>query len=229
MPKVKTLKAAELIMDWSLWPRHTANDLDSTNLARIKEAILAKINLPPIIVDAKTLRIVDGMHRLSSYMKIYGEDVDVEVELRQYKNEAEIFLDAVRLNSQQGLPLEPKDKAHAILVARKKRIPWPVLAQALGKTVESTKEFIEKRSATAPGGEKIPIPNGAKRLAGKTLTKEEYHEVKTTNGMLPIVNIRMLLNALKGGAFKEPTEKELGLLNELFIEISRVVERRKAA
>jgi len=60
---IKKVKAIELIFDWNLWPRYEAEDLDSTNLRRMKSAILAGITLPPIIVNKKDNRIVDGFHR----------------------------------------------------------------------------------------------------------------------------------------------------------------------
>ena len=36
---LKQTKVLELITDWALWPRYEANELDSTNVARMKEAI----------------------------------------------------------------------------------------------------------------------------------------------------------------------------------------------
>ena len=31
------IKAIELVFDWHLWPRHSVNGLDGTNVARMRE------------------------------------------------------------------------------------------------------------------------------------------------------------------------------------------------
>ena len=237
--KIEKVKVLELIRDWSLWPRYEAQELDSTNLARIKQAILAGEKMPPIVVDGKSLRIVDGFHRQEAYLKLLGGDAEIEVEKRCYENDAEMFQDAMELNAKHGLPLGPEDKVHCILVCRKLKIPLEVIAVKLGMTMDKIKSLKERRVVTIRGGEKIPVPwgqnalsdyNREKRNPGKPLkpvsAKEEL-AIRSSNGNIPLVHMRLLLNTLRANAVF--TEKEFDALIELRNEIDRVLERRRAA
>lgn len=219
MSKTVEMKALELVVDWALWPRYEANDLDSTNVSRMKEALRAGIELPPIVVDKKSYRIIDGLHRQKAHIAVSGEDTTVSVELREYRNDGEMFLDAARLNTRQGLPLSPKDKVHVILVGRRMKLPLAKIAEAIGMRKEIADDLIAKRTATTSKGEVIPLAAGAIKLAGKRLTRKQEKFARTSNGMQPIVNARLLLNALRADS-TPLTQKELDIYVELNNELT---------
>ncbi len=216
---ITKLKAIELVMDWNLWPRQSVERLDSTNLSKMRDALRNGIVLPPLVVDKKTYKIVDGFHRTRAYLDVYGEGAKLEADLRTFKNESEMYLEAGRLNSVHGLPMSPKDKVHFILKARKLKIPPMAIAEAIGTDTASMKEFVKKRTATTQKGEKIPLSYGAKALAGKTLTPVQEHYVKHANACIPEMYISMLINALKadGVIIKDKTIEKLRELNELIL------------
>ena len=224
--KLGKVKALELVKDWNLWPRYESQALDATNLARIREAIKAGEELPPIIVDIKTNRIVDGFHRHEAYLKEFGDTTEITVEFREYEKESEVFKDAVRLNAKTGLPLSPRDKVHAILVMKKLKIPAVEQAKVLGMTDEHRLRILKNRTATTSTGENIPLPAGAMALAGKKLNKKEEHFARTSNGSLPVLHIRLLLNALRANVIC--TDTEITLLMELQGEIVRVLGKEAA-
>ncbi len=203
-----------MIIDWALWPKYEANELDSTNLDQMKEALQAGKVLPPIIADKKSYRIIDGVHRQKAHLSVLGDDAMVPVEFRQYRNDAEMFLESARLNSQQGLKLSPKDRVHVILVGRRMKLPIAKIAEALGMRKEKAEDFIKKRTAMTRSGENIPLPAGAMKLAGKKLTKAQEKFARTSNGMVPIVNARLLLNAINASCCPL-TQKEFDILMEL--------------
>ncbi|MGI5163179.1 ParB/RepB/Spo0J family partition protein [Spirillospora sp. CA-253888] len=66
--------------------------------------------LPPILVDRKTMRVVDGMHRLLAAM--FRGCRTIEVELFEGTPE-EAFLRAVQANVVHGLPLSQADRRAA--------------------------------------------------------------------------------------------------------------------
>jgi hypothetical protein len=218
----KQVKAIELVFDWNLWPRHEVGQLDSTNLARMRQAILAGIKLPPVIVNQHDNRIIDGMHRTKVMLSLYGDDAMIEVLYKQYESEAEMFIDAARINNQHGLPLSPKDRVHVFLKARKMRIPIPAIAEALGMEVEATKKFIEDRIATSKSGEKIPLPGGAHNLKGKVLTKKQEEYVKSCPGTSAQLYARLLLNALNADAVIF-NDKVVAALKDLKIKIEIIL------
>ncbi len=236
--RIEKVKLLALVRDWSLWPRYEAKEFDSTNLARIKQAILAGQKLPPIVVDEKSMRIVDGFHRHEVNLKLYGDDAEIEVEFRRYKNDGEMFGDSMELNAKGPLPLSPQDKIHCILQARKLKIPPARVCEALGMTKERYDEYFEKRVATTKNGEKIPVSYGAIKLSDysraernrnvKPLTRDEEKAVRSQGGTLPVVYMRLLLDMLRARVVPL-TDKEAELLTNLYAEIGRVLRERKVA
>jgi hypothetical protein len=221
---IKTLKAIELVFDWNLWPRQSVQKLDSTNLARMKAALRSGFELPPIVVNKDDLRIVDGFHRTKAVLSVFGDGGKIKADVREYENDAAMFLEAGTLNAYQGLTMSPKDRAHFIIKCRRMKIPPAVIASALHIDVEKMQEFIKRRSAKTQDGEIIPLAAGsAKALHGKTLTSAQEHYARTANGCLPEMYISMLINALRADALVL-TEKTFARLQELVALIEQILE-----
>lgn len=217
------VKVAELVFDWSLWPRHEAQEIDHTNLKRLKEVLESGFPLPPIVVNKKDNRIIDGFHRAKAYLSVFGDGAEIEAEMREYENDSQMFLDTISLNTKQGLPLSPQDKAHAYLKARKLHIPPAAIASAFFITTDKLKKFIEKRTATTRDGEKIALAAGARGLAGRILTAKEEQFARRSGGNVPPINARLLLSALEANL--ELTNQDCVLLTDLQKEITRVLRR----
>jgi len=220
--ETKKVKAVELVFDWNLWPRSEAGDLDGTNLRRMKDAVLAGVKLPPVLVNRKDNRIVDGFHRVRNVLNIYGDEGEIEVIYKDYATDAEIFIESARLNNQHGLPLSPRDRVHVFLKARKMKIPVPAIAEALGMDPEETKKFIEKRTAKNKSGETIALSGGALSLSGKVLTQKQEDYVRQCPGTSAQLYARLLLNALKADAVIL-NEKILTTLSELKDKIEKIL------
>ena len=91
------MKVIELVMDWKLWPRHEANKLDSTNLSKLRDVLRAGREFStPIIAERKSLRIVDGFHRVHVLLDEVGDDAEADVTLKDYENEVAARIDAAR-------------------------------------------------------------------------------------------------------------------------------------
>jgi len=225
MSKIATMMAVELVRDWDLWPRFDAAGLDGTNVRQMKEFLRAGGSLPAIIVDRISKRLIDGFHRVAALMAVYGDTVEVEVELRDYKNEKEMFVDAIRLNVSQGLKLSQKDKAHAIVKGLKKKISNKALALVLGMRPEVYADFKKKRTATTEDNETLALSHGASELAGKMLTKAQEKYARSASGILPIVHGRILLNALRANCMPL-SEEDVVILGELRDAIDVALTRR---
>jgi len=214
---IKTIKAIELVFDWNLWPRQSAQTLDSTNVTRMKTALKSGFSLPPVIANKQDYRLVDGFHRTRATLDVYGNDADIKVDLREYETDAAMLLDAGELNAYQGLTMSPKDKAHFIIKCRKMKIPPAAIASALHISPDIMKSFIAARSAKTESGETIPLPAGARNLAGETLTPVQEHYARTANGCMPEMYVSMLINALSADALilSDKTIVRLGELRNI--------------
>jgi len=225
------IKAIECILDYHLWPRHSAQKPDSANIRQMKEALESGVSLPPIIINKDDMRVVDGFHRVLATLALYGDDAEILADVRYYKTEGEMFLDAGRYNSKHGLPMSPMDRSYFIIKARRMKIPAPEVAKALGMLPDAMKEFLEKRSAMVEStGERISLPFGATHLSaaeyGEALNMDQEHFARTTNGNVPIMHARMLLSALRANRLKL-REKDIELLKKLSREIAITIKAVK--
>jgi hypothetical protein len=219
----RKMKAIELVLDWNLWPRHESGSLDSANIRGMREAIRAGIELPPVVINANDNRVIDGFHRVKAHLLELGDEAKIKVNVQVYDTEADMFSDAIRYNAHHGLPLSPKDRAHAIIKARRLKVPMSAIAMALSVTETSLRQFIEKRTATASTGEDVALGYGAKDLAGKKLTEKQTEYAYRSDGRLPIMHANNLLRALQAEAMPL-TEKAIITLRELWDEIGRVLK-----
>jgi hypothetical protein len=84
--------------------------VDGESMAHVRALAEMDGEVPPIVVHRRTMRVIDGMHRLRAAI-LRGQDaiaarfVDGE--------ERELFVLAVELNSGHGLPLSQKDRIAA--------------------------------------------------------------------------------------------------------------------
>lgn len=225
--ETKKVKAIDLVFDWNLWPRQSAQRLDSTNVAKMREALRSGFPLPPIIANAKDYRIVDGFHRTQAHLDVFGDDAEVEAILKDYESEKEMFLEAGATNHHHGLPMSPKDRAHFISKCRRLKIPWPAIAEALNMNPDTVKEFVKKRTAKTEDGQTIPLSRGSEALAGKTLTPVQEHYARTSNGCIPEMYISMLINALRADGVVY-TEKTIARLRELHSMIGEILDAEVA-
>jgi hypothetical protein len=80
---------------------------DKAHIARLAEA---EVPLPPILVDRRSMRVIDGMHRLLA-ASLKGRET-IEVEFFDGSS-ADAFLRAVEANVTHGLPLSQADRRAA--------------------------------------------------------------------------------------------------------------------
>jgi hypothetical protein len=219
--KTKVVQLGELILDWSLWPRADANNsqVDRQNVTRLKRKIKMGITLDPIIVDAKTLRIVDGFHRYTAYSEL--EIQAVMVELRVFKSDAEMFVESARINEAHGMQLTSKDRIHCLLQAKKIGASIHELSAILGLSEDET-AVLQSRTARTRSGETLPLPAGVAMLGrlDRALNKNEEDAARRSNCCTAAVNAKLLLRQLRAPETFEMTEQ----FRVLLVEVKETIE-----
>lgn len=208
---MKKMKACELILDFDLYPR---NNVDSHNVRNLTDALAAGSELPPVIIDKKSKRVVDGFHRVRAYMNHGGEDAEVDVVEKVYKNDAEMFLDAMRYNASHGAKLDPCDRTHCVLVAERLSIPLDAVAGALHMPVDKLGALRNTRTATTDGMT-IPLKRTVQHMAGKKLTTRQTEANDKLSGMSQQFYANQLIELIES--------KMLNLKDEKLIERLRVL------
>ncbi|MBO0802384.1 MAG: ParB N-terminal domain-containing protein [Nocardiopsaceae bacterium] len=136
--------------------------------------------LPPILVDRRTMQVVDGMHRLMAASLRGKETIDV---IFFDGNEADMFLRAVEENVTHGLPLSQADRRAAAerIIASHPQMSDRAIGQAAGLAAKTVAAIRKRSSDDAPqsdrrvgrDGRVRPLDSGeGRRLAAKLLTEQ---------------------------------------------------------
>lgn len=148
------IKAAKLIEDFSIYPR---SKVDSQHVAELVERLEVGEKLPSPVIDKKSLRIVDGVHRCRAYLR-RDPQAEIDVEVREYADEREMYLDAMRLNSRHGKAIVGSEITHAIIRAQELKIDNDQTAMALGITADRILKIMQLRVAEIrPSHQSQPI------------------------------------------------------------------------
>jgi ParB-like nuclease domain len=169
------------IKELKLWKGRGFRPINFAHLNDMTNAILAGAVLPPVIVNQAIKEIVDGAHRYHAYKKLYGEDYDLDCDLRDFADEKAAFELAVT-SVDHGLPFTAYDRRRILIEAEKLGIAIERVADMLKMPVETAVKMIATGSAIVRIGsgqnvveQKVPLRTSMKRLAGQRLTKAQQN------------------------------------------------------
>jgi hypothetical protein len=196
MPRTttKTVRVAELVLDFSVYPR---DSVDDQHIARLAEARRAGETFPPIIADTRSRRVADGFHRCRAYLRADGDDAVCEVDWRDYPDDEALFKDAAKLNTRHGLKMSRFDEAHCMAVAMRLGISDTEMAEVLALTQTKYDELRAARFATDSKGEPVLLKRSNRHLAGGKVTKRQAAGNAKSSGWRLDFHIDQLVNALE--------------------------------
>jgi len=146
--KVEYITAKNLKPLGELYPREDPDDL---YVATLIEALKSGAELPPLLVDGATKRVVDGLHRLQALRQLRGPDAAVPVILKYYQSQEDLFLDAVAANSKHGRGYGHRDRARCLMLAERMKIEPDRIATALSVTTVGLRGIRLTAAAMKPG------------------------------------------------------------------------------
>jgi ParB-like chromosome segregation protein Spo0J len=179
------------------------NGEDKAHIARLAET---ETPLPPILVDRRTMRVIDGMHRLMAASLRGQETIDVTFFAG---SETDVFLRAVQENVAHGLPLSQADRRAAAqrITASHPHMSDRAIGHAVGlaaKTVaairkSSCEEIPPSNTRVGRDGRVRPLDSGAsRRRAAELLTRQpdsSLRDVARASGLSPatVLDVRKRL------------------------------------
>ena len=176
---MKTYQLSELVLDYSLYPR---GKVDTQHVSQIVASIDAGVELPPLVIDEKSKRIVDGFHRWHGYKQANGLDYKVTCIEKPYKDDGELFLDAMRYNASHGRALTQHDKTHCLIMAVGFDLSDQLVAGALNLTAERIGSLRSTRIAGV-AARPIALKQTIRHMAGRKLTKKQETVNTKLSGM----------------------------------------------
>jgi len=215
---MKRMKAADIVIDFTLYPR---NNVDDHNVRAIADAYETEAELPPPVIDAKSKRLIDGVHRVLAKLRM-DKLSEIEVIEKVYKDDAAMFLDAMRLNASHGARLDPCDRIHCVLIAERLQIPLDRVAGALHMPTEKLGELKRSRTATSTSGLSVPLKRTNQHMAGRRLNKLQVEANERSSGMNQAFYANQIIDLIEAKLLDVENENLLerlrhlhGLLEEL--------------
>jgi hypothetical protein len=151
--------------------------------------------LPPLLVDRRTMQVIDGMHRLKAAM-LKGRDT-IEVSFFE-GTAADAFLRAVEANVRHGLPLSFADRktAAARIISSHPHLSDRALAESTGLSAKlvaairrSTESVTQLNARVGKDGRTRPLNNveGRRRAAEKMVESPgaSLREIARSAGISP--------------------------------------------
>jgi ParB-like chromosome segregation protein Spo0J len=179
------------------------NGEDKAHIARLAQT---ETPLPPILVDRRTMRVIDGMHRLMAASVQGRETIDV---MFFDGSEADVFLRAVQENVAHGLPLSQSDRRAAAerIIASHPNLSDRAIGHSAGlaaKTVAairkgSSEEIPQSNARVGRDGRVRPLDSGAgRRQAAELLAQQpeaSLRDVARAAGISPatVLDVRKRL------------------------------------
>lgn len=203
----KRVKAALLVLDYQLYPRH---QIDDGNVRSLVEAMKAGAKLPPPTIDQKTLKVIDGFHRVTAALRVDGPDAEIVADHRDYLNDGAMLEDAIRRNASHGRKLTPYDEARCLALAEQFQVTRERLADAMSVTREHLAALEARKIAIAPDDSELPIRNTLRHLAGEKLSPLQATGARRTGGMSQLFYVNQLINLLESDLLDTTNEKLMG-------------------
>lgn len=172
---IERVPAATLVEDLELYPR---NQISDTHINELVKALVSGAELPPIIVDRASKRIVDGVHRRRAWLKFSGEDATCAVEFRDFESDAALYIEAVRLNAAHGRRLDRHDQTRIVLKLQELHVDDRTIASTL-LVPEQEVRTLAVRIVYDSVGTAVPQKRGLEHMRGKTLSSEQIDAMKT--------------------------------------------------
>jgi ParB-like chromosome segregation protein Spo0J len=192
------LELTALVFDESIYPRQNTDD---QNIRQMLHARDGGITLPPIVVDRKTKRIVDGVHRYHAALR-HGDD-KIAVAYKTYASEAELVKDAIMLNSGVGLRLGTDDTLKCIEIGNRVGLKELDLAGALRTSIAHLRAIAPRFATVEEAVEgvkklrKVHLKGSVRHLAGVPITAKQEQAMLSAPGQSYLLTCRQLADALE--------------------------------
>jgi len=191
--------------------------VDEDNVTRIREALRLGEKMPPLVVDAESRRIVDGVHRWTAYRREYGPEHKVDVLARVYANEAERLADAIALNVGHALNLSNWDILRSADLAEQVGLPLERLAQLVKWRPEKLFDYRASRMGRTLDDRRLALKRSIRHKLSEPLNPAQEQANAHLSGMQPAFHANQLTTLI--GADLLPRNDET--LRTTLIDLAR--------
>lgn len=148
-------------------------------VSRYRQAYRHGQDLGTLIVEADTLRVVSGNHRLSAMLEEFGPDHCITVEARKFASEAALLEVFAAENMQHGLPLNESQRRAISLAMAGEGVPVERIAEVFGVAVHRVQQWAGMSVVTVgQDGKRTqrPVKRGLEHKAGQRMKRDVYDQ-----------------------------------------------------
>lgn len=220
------LPASALHVDAATYGRFSVNDLHVTRLAAF---LACGVTFPPLLVDAESHGIADGVHRWHAYQQFAGPDAPVSCELRAFASPAEALLVGAAINVAHGLGLDPSDLTRIIITCEALGVSAAEIRATL-QLSDARYVTLAHRVAFAPDGVTPVVLKGAtaRLFAGKVLTTRQQ-ELNASASASLTSHVLQLRRALARDGIDWDDGRVLAALQQLALELTKALAQHGIA
>lgn len=190
------LALTSFVEDETIYPRASVLQ---TNIASIAEALRAGQAMPPVVADARTHKVIDGVHRLRAYRAVFGDSTLVPVQLKHYRNRAEMLRDAIALNVGHATNLTRWDLMRCVDLGEAVGLPLDSVAKLVHWRPERLAKYRETRMTDTLDGRRLALKASIRHRLGQPLTPAQEDANARLSGMSAGFHVNQLLTLLGAG------------------------------
>jgi len=217
-------RLCDLVLDYNIYPRNQISDI---NINFLFGAIQSEHELPLMVVEKGSARILDGVHRWKALTRHLGADATVDVIERACRDDNEAFLIAIELNSTHGLHLTPQELTNNVCRAETRGISL----EAVAKAAHVPPSFIQRRLTENTAfarvlgmpDTRVALKRSMKGFAGMELNEQQVETNRIAGGMSPTYYIHFVQKLIESGLWEHGSMNERSALSELFAVMRRVM------
>jgi hypothetical protein len=187
-------------------------------VSQYRQAMRAGANFPPVVVEkvGKRFRLIAGNHRANGYVQEYGDEHEIEAEIRKYDTDADRIEDAIRDNSKHGLRLDGITRKRVICrLSQLGRSPESI-ATLLLVSVKRVEELGGMTVVIRGNQHPQPIKHGLDHMAGTVVTAAQYKEHSVADRGVPVVQqAKQLARWIRNGWVNMDDPKTAAAIAEL--------------
>lgn len=212
-------------------------------VARYRQAYRSGKWLGPITVDADTMSVVSGNHRVTALMEEYGPDHEISVTVKKYKSRRELLQEFTQANLTHGIPLSGSSRRAITLELIKTGATSEEVAQLFGVAVNRVTEWAgmtvlvvgnqkamksNLKAGDSPkpvsNGEYMPVKSGIE--PGITMNRAQYNDHWSKDrGVSAYAQSEQIQRWLRNGWINKDDEKTVKSLGRLRDELGKFLER----
>lgn len=208
---MRKIPVAQLTEDFSLYPRQS---VDSQHITEMVAAMESGAEMPPITIDKKSKRIIDGFHRSRAASRIDPDNAEIMCIEKSYRTVAAMFEDAMRLNAGHGRRLTAVDKTHCAVKAQELGVDPEIVSGVLHIDTSKLGKLTVNRTAKY-GKQVISLKRPMKHLSGTKLTKQQYEANSGAAGNDQRFLVNQLLSFVQSDSIDTEDQKLMDSLEKL--------------